>query len=196
MANQTAFSQISAAQWNSLSATFRDASKAFDPIVAGRIDFALAKAMESNSAFLSYLDAQLRLNIGGGRNENSVKLNTVATPNSTSNATYAIGSQAFIGASDFQTYANAPASLVIRIVHELGHTTRGNGQAGFKDSAGNEWVNPNAYQQARAMAEAERTGAAPPQAARTSASVHTAALSIGGSLSPSFSFLSSLPTIF
>ena len=154
MANQAAFSQISAAQWNSLSATFRDASKAFDPIVAGRIDFALAKAMESNSAFLSYLDAQLRLNIGGGRNENSVKLNTVATPNSTSNATYAIGSQAFIGASDFQTYANAPASLVIRIVHELGHTTRGNGQAGFKDSAGNEWVNPNAYQQARAMAEA------------------------------------------
>lgn len=111
--------------------------------------------MDSNSAFLSYLNAQLRLNTGSSQNENSVKLNSAATPNSASNATYASGKEAFIGASDFQTYANAPATLVIRIVHELGHTTRAGGQQEtFQNSAGSDFASPIAYQQARAMAEA------------------------------------------
>ncbi len=112
--------------------------------------------MDSNAAFKSYLTAQMNLNGPGSSRSNtdSIKLNSVATPNSTSNATYALGKVAFIGASDFQTYANAPASLVLRIVHELGHTTRVGGQAFFKDSAGNDWASPVAYQQARAMAEA------------------------------------------
>jgi hypothetical protein len=70
MANQAAFTQISAVQWTSLSATFQDKSKVFNSEMARRIDFALAQAMDASSAFKSYLSALLQLNTGSGPNEN------------------------------------------------------------------------------------------------------------------------------